>query len=125
MSSRRWPVWIILGSCAAAHGAAPAFSPQDVFAQEWAERPVFSPDGRQIVYQRTFFDVMKDVRRSNLWLVSVDSKVETALVRIPGASHGINQRPSQMIAQVLNSAAWFARYQITTNAKPALVDQAP
>jgi acylaminoacyl-peptidase len=38
-------------------------------------------------------------------------KVDTALVRIPGASHSINARPSQMIAQVLNSAAWFERYR--------------
>jgi acylaminoacyl-peptidase len=38
-------------------------------------------------------------------------KVDTALVRIPGASHSINARPSQMIAQVLNSAAWFERHR--------------
>jgi len=38
-------------------------------------------------------------------------KVDTALVRIPGASHSINARPSQMIAQVLNTAAWFERYR--------------
>lgn len=38
-------------------------------------------------------------------------KVGTALVRIPGAYHSINARPSQMIAQVLNSAAWFERHR--------------
>jgi dipeptidyl aminopeptidase/acylaminoacyl peptidase len=37
-------------------------------------------------------------------------KVPTALVRIPGASHSINARPSQMIAQVLNTVGWFRRY---------------
>jgi dipeptidyl aminopeptidase/acylaminoacyl peptidase len=37
-------------------------------------------------------------------------KVDTAMVRIPGASHGINARPSQMLAQVLNTIAWFERY---------------
>jgi acylaminoacyl-peptidase len=48
-------------------------------------------------------------------------KVDTALVRIPGASHSINNRPSQMVAQVLNSAAWFERY----GARPAAADAAP
>ena len=38
-------------------------------------------------------------------------KVPTALVRIPGASHGINQRPSQMVGQVLHTAAWFERHR--------------
>jgi acylaminoacyl-peptidase len=37
-------------------------------------------------------------------------KIDTAMVRIPGASHGINARPSQMLAQVLNTIAWFERY---------------
>ena len=36
--------------------------------------------------------------------------VDTAMVRIPGASHGINARPSNLIAQVLNTMGWFARY---------------
>lgn len=49
------------------------FSPQDVFDLQWAENPVLSPDGRSVVYQRTFFDPMKDVRRSNLWLIDVAS----------------------------------------------------
>src|SRR5437899_1154123 len=47
--------------------------PMDVFALQWADNPQLSPDGRQIVYQRNFFDVMKDVRRSNLWLLDVAS----------------------------------------------------
>jgi len=37
-------------------------------------------------------------------------RVDTAMVRIPGASHGINARPSHMLAQVLNTLAWFKRY---------------
>ena len=41
--------------------------------------------------------------------------IDTALVRIPGASHSINARPSQLLAQVLNSAAWFEKHA----AKPA------
>jgi len=37
-------------------------------------------------------------------------RIDTAMVRIPGASHGINLRPSNMIAQVLNTLGWFSRY---------------
>ena len=35
--------------------------------------------------------------------------VDTALVRFPGASHGIASRPSRMISKVLHVLAWFAR----------------
>ena len=38
-------------------------------------------------------------------------QVPSALVRIPGASHHIAQRSSQMLAQVLNTAAWFGRHR--------------
>jgi acylaminoacyl-peptidase len=40
-------------------------------------------------------------------------KVDTALLRIPGASHDINARPSNMLSQVLNTIAWFERYRVT------------
>ncbi|MEL6428686.1 MAG: S9 family peptidase [Planctomycetota bacterium] len=36
--------------------------------------------------------------------------VDTAFVRIPGASHGIARRPSRLIAKVLSVTAWFERY---------------
>jgi len=34
-------------------------------------------------------------------------KIDTALVRIPGASHGIARRPSQLIAKVAHILKWF------------------
>jgi dipeptidyl aminopeptidase/acylaminoacyl peptidase len=37
-------------------------------------------------------------------------KVETVLVRIPGASHSIDARPSQLIAKALHVLAWFDRH---------------
>jgi len=37
-------------------------------------------------------------------------KVETAMVRIPGAGHGIAARPSHLIAKVAHILAWFDRY---------------
>ncbi len=46
--------------------------PRDVFDLEWADSPAVSPDGRQIIYQRNHFDIMKDRRRSHLWLLSAD-----------------------------------------------------
>lgn len=38
-------------------------------------------------------------------------KIDTAMVRIPGASHHINSRPSNMIAKVLNAMAWFEKHR--------------
>ena len=36
--------------------------------------------------------------------------IDTALVRIPGASHGIARRPSQLLAKVAYILGWFERY---------------
>ncbi len=38
-------------------------------------------------------------------------KVDTAMVRIPGAAHGIAQRPSHMVAKVSYILAWFEKYR--------------
>ena len=38
-------------------------------------------------------------------------KIETALVEIPGASHFIAKRPSQLITKVEHIIAWFERYR--------------
>lgn len=37
--------------------------------------------------------------------------VETAMVRIPGASHGIANRPSNLIAKIAAILAWFEKYE--------------
>ena len=37
--------------------------------------------------------------------------VETAMVRIPGASHGISNRPSNLIAKIAGILAWFDKYK--------------
>jgi acylaminoacyl-peptidase len=44
----------------------------DVFDLEAASDPQISPDGSRVVYVRSFMDVMKDRRRSNLWIVGED-----------------------------------------------------
>jgi dipeptidyl aminopeptidase/acylaminoacyl peptidase len=36
--------------------------------------------------------------------------LDTVLVRLPGASHGITSRPSQMMSKVAHALAWFERY---------------
>jgi dipeptidyl aminopeptidase/acylaminoacyl peptidase len=38
-------------------------------------------------------------------------KVDTVMVRIPEASHGMTSRPSNLIAKVDNILAWFAKYR--------------
>ena len=38
-------------------------------------------------------------------------KIETVLVEIPGASHGIARRPSQLITKVAHTVAWFDQYR--------------
>ena len=38
-------------------------------------------------------------------------KIDTALVRIPGASHSIAKRPSQLIAKVAHILKWFEMYR--------------
>ena len=38
-------------------------------------------------------------------------KVDTALIRVPGAPHFIARRPSHLIAKTDNIIAWFRRYQ--------------
>ena len=38
-------------------------------------------------------------------------KIDTALIRVPEASHGIAARPSHLIAKIDNILAWFERYR--------------
>ena len=49
--------------------------------------------------------------------------IDTALVRVPGSSHGIAGRPSRMIGKIEHTLAWFARYRSSDNAEP--VDSTP
>ena len=48
------------------------FTLEDVFQLEYASSPEISPDGSKIVFVRNFMDIMKDRRRSNLWIVNYD-----------------------------------------------------
>ncbi|MBI3409200.1 MAG: S9 family peptidase [Planctomycetes bacterium] len=55
------------------------FQLKDVFQMELARDPQISPDGKKIVYARNFMDIMKDRRRSNLWLINTDGSNHQAL----------------------------------------------
>ena len=45
-------------------------------------------------------------------------KVDTALVRIPGASHSIGARPSQLIAKVVHVLKWFDNHRHKNDTLP-------
>ncbi len=55
------------------------FRMKDVFQLEYASDPQVSPDGKRVVYVRNFMDVMKDRRRSNLWVINADGTGHEAL----------------------------------------------
>ncbi len=65
-------VLALLSGPAAAADAPRVLQPMDVFALEHASDPQVAPDGSRVVYVRGFMDVMKDRRRSNLWIVGED-----------------------------------------------------
>jgi len=44
------------------------------------------------------------------------ARVESALVRIPGASHSIASRPSNLVAKVAAILSWFERYRTAADA---------
>lgn len=44
-------------------------------------------------------------------------KVDTAMVRIPDASHGIAARPSHLLAKVANILDWFEKYDVKEDEK--------
>jgi len=46
---------------------------EDIFQLEFASEPQLSPDGRQLVYLRHFFDTDSDSPRTNLWWMDLES----------------------------------------------------
>ena len=37
--------------------------------------------------------------------------IDTAVIRLPGASHDMSRRPSQLMAKIANIVAWFEKYR--------------
>jgi len=78
------PLSLVFLACASALAHAQssepaAFQPMDVFQLQWADNPQISPDGKTIVYERSWFDVMKDRKRANLWIIGADGSGNRAL----------------------------------------------
>src|SRR6185295_1480754 len=78
----------LVAACAAslAHaqsGAPGALQPMDVFQLQWADSPEISPDGKTVVYERCWFDVMKDRKRANLWMIGSDGRDNRPLTTGP------------------------------------------
>jgi len=48
------------------------FQPMDVFEIEYAADPRISPDGSQVIYVRTSMDIMRDAKKSELWIMNAD-----------------------------------------------------
>ncbi|WP_228853226.1 S9 family peptidase [Aegicerativicinus sediminis] len=48
------------------------FQPMDVFELEWASDPQISPNGQQVVYRRSGYDVMTDGTSGSLWILNTD-----------------------------------------------------
>ncbi len=42
-------------------------------------------------------------------------RIDTGVVRLPGASHDMSRRPSQLIGKIANILAWFERYRTTAS----------
>src|ERR1700730_15446592 len=58
--------------CALPLISADRLSLMDVFQLQTASLPQISPDGKRIVYQRNFAEVMTDRRYTNLWIINFD-----------------------------------------------------
>jgi Tol biopolymer transport system component len=58
----------------------PLFEGRDLFGLQWATDPQISPDGRTVAYVRLGHDVMTDQVVRTIWLIDVESGVQSALV---------------------------------------------
>ena len=46
--------------------------PIDLFDLEYVNNPKISPDGKQIIYERNYFDIQTDRKYVNLWIINAD-----------------------------------------------------
>lgn len=95
---------------AAADDAGNRFQPMDVFHLEYATDPQISPDGRRVAYVRNFMDVMKDRRRSNLWIVDKDGSNHRAITS--GSADDVSPRWSPDGTRLLYVASHEGKSQL-------------
>ena len=55
-----------------------------MFGLEWASDPEISPDGARVAYVRRSFDIRKDTRRGEIWLVDRDGSHHRPLAGMAG-----------------------------------------
>lgn len=83
--------WLVLlawvDTAAAAPESAPArvFEGRDIFNLQWVEDPQVHPGGRAIAYVRMSYDIMSDRPRSALWLMDLETGMQTPLASGPGS----------------------------------------
>jgi dipeptidyl aminopeptidase/acylaminoacyl peptidase len=91
-----------------------ALQPMDVFQLQWADHPALSPDGKAVVYERCWFDVMKDRKRANLWIVGSDGRdnrpLTTGAVNDGGAAWSPDGRRLAWIAAEDGKSQIFVRW---------------
>jgi Tol biopolymer transport system component len=86
-----WLTLALLTGAAGAVMAAPAEAPsptfqgRDLFSLQWATDPQIRPDGRSVAYVRRAYDVMTDSSRRSIWVVDVDTGLQTPLVAGSGS----------------------------------------
>jgi dipeptidyl aminopeptidase/acylaminoacyl peptidase len=78
------PFLFVLGGLGAQEAPANAAAPrglsiEDYWQWENVADPRLSPDGSQIVYTRTWFDIVEDKPKSELWLMGVDGSRQRQL----------------------------------------------
>lgn len=74
--------------------AAQPFAPLDVFELEWAVEPQISPNAQFVVYRRMGFDIMRDRRHGNLWLLSIPGNEHQKLSSFEGDESAARWSPS-------------------------------
>jgi acylaminoacyl-peptidase len=67
--------------------------PIEMFDLEIASDPQISPDGEKVVFVRNFNDIMKDRKRSNLWIVNFDGSDLRPLTSGNGGEHSPRWSP--------------------------------
>ncbi len=104
-----------------------------IFSRYWFPGPPWKGDNRQNYIERSPLTYVGNVKTPTLLITGEADhrtpsseaeqfyqalklrRVDTALLRIPGASHDIDARPSNMLAKVLNTIGWFEKYRAAAN----------
>ena len=72
-------LWSVMSLLVLAQETTNRLTASDIFNLQFASDPQISPDGKRIVYARTFADTMTDKRLSNLWIINFDGSEDRAL----------------------------------------------